>query len=595
MSVERTTQLWPEVVERVHRDGPAAPAIGVNGPDGTPANPFDLLWTRKAIAGSPLAEHVAAAGTRPEYGTSLYDPVAAWRVLQQYPGAFGTEFEQRNRACAEMTEHACALLGDISAARSGLGDSRRIWQAPVEIGDDSAGAILASARSGANGGRTTKSHPGLCTSPAWAEVMEEFGLAGIASLPTVGLGAWLMSLLTNDFPGGDDWRQDYVIFLAYAFYFEYNLDSASFGQQRAERVLQDLNHMWDVPGLPVDLVVRRLHMLTSMAFFDTKRKDEAAVRDNPTDGLTAWVHRDRDWWRDFKALDSGGWAHYLSFHPGVAGRDDMMLCGLTNDWVDLGPDLRNGECNQSVLAMTRGSVTTSALLECYERSVWMLNSQLTPDGRVRPERFTGCMTTIGTCMWEMSNHRHDIWRYYVIGIDSCAEATERDLYRSGLLADCYAEDFTPRLPVGTESLAVSRRPLPYEVLVGGEWHRGEVALSVPLCDAVEAGVLAMSVVLYSYVVPKLLRDGEITVPAFLSYVDSEYCGNFAEVMRSAYASGFDDPYCQAVASLVLEQWWSGMYFAIGLGSLIEAQPGAIAGDRAYDTAAEPAHPTPSYR
>jgi hypothetical protein len=408
--------------------------------------------------------------------------------------------------------------------------------------------------------------------------MDEFGLAGVASFPSVAMGSWWMTHLARDY---QDWRQDYLSMLCYSFYFEYNVDRASFGERRAERMLRELNLLWNLPDLSAELQVRRLHMTSSMAFFDTKRKHETAARSRSTDGLTAWVHRDRDWWRDFKAQDSGAWAHYLSWLPDDAGRDDMMLTGLTNDWVDLGPDLRNDECNQSVLAMTRGSVTTSALLQCYERSVWMLNAQLTSDGAVRPERYPACMGTIGTCVWEMCNHRHDLWRYYLIGIDSCAKACQRDLYKAGQLADCYTEDFEPCEPVNATPLTVPRRPLRYEVFVAGERYTGEVRLHTAVCEAVDSGVLPMSIVTYAYVVPMLLREKKITPSAFLSYMDSEYCKNFAIVMRSAHACEFSDPYCRAMASLVLEQWWCGMYFAIGLGSLIEAQPGKVASDRAH--------------
>jgi hypothetical protein len=506
-----------------------------------------------------------------------YEPEVARRTLRDDPAGLGRRFAEWNQACSGMTEHACALLEEIGRARVG-NHGQRVWRVPVKTTDDSAGAILAQARAGANDGRTTKSNVGFCTSPRWAEAMDEFGLAGVASFPSVALGSWWMAHLANDYR---DWREDYLSMLNYSFYFEYNLDRAAFGTWRAEQILRDLNHLWDMPRLPDELRVRRLHMTSSMAFFDTKRKHEAAVRNTPTDGLTAWVHRGRDWWRDFKAQDSGAWAHYLSFVAGDAGRDDMMLTGLTNDWVDLGPDLRNDECNQSVLAMTRGCVTTAALLECYERSVWMMNAQLTPEGGVKPERYSACMGTIGTCIWEMCNHRHDVWRYYAIAVDACAEASKRDLYKAGQLADCYSPEFEPSEPGNATRVAVPRRALPYEVLIAGERHSGNVRLHTAVGDAVESGVLPMSVVTYAYVVPLLLRERKITPSAFLSYMDGAYCENFAAVMRSGHASQFSDQYCRAMASLVLEQWWCGMYFAIGLGSLIEAQPGTIASDRAH--------------
>lgn len=148
-------------------------------------------------------------------------------------------------------------------------------------------------------------------------------------------------------------------------------------------------------------------MLCSRTFFDLKLTHEAAVRNQATDGLTAWVHTELDTWRDFKALDSGGYAHYQSFAPGVAGGDDMMLSGLVNDWVDLGPDLRHEECNQSVFALTRGSVVMADLLRCYERIVWMLNASFASD-----ERHAGCMSIVTVCIWGPCSHRQDVWRYF---------------------------------------------------------------------------------------------------------------------------------------------------------------------------------------
>ncbi|MFE9500375.1 hypothetical protein [Streptomyces collinus] len=546
-----------------------------------PENPFDVLWTRKRVADSPLADHVTAAQAkrkRGEAATWLYTPDAALRALREDPASFGSQFEPWSRACAEMTDHACLLLKEINQARCGQGTGQHVWSSAVQVGDDLAGAILARARTGSNRGRSTKSNPGFCTSRQWANMMDEFGLAGAASLPTVALGSWWMVPLTNDYR---DWRLDYTIMLGSTFFFEYNVDTASFGGKRAKQVLQDLNALWDMPGLSPELQVRRMHMLSSMAFFDTKRRDEAAAHAQATDGLTAWVHHDRDWWRDFKSLDSGAWANFLGFAKGTPGRDDMMLCGLTNDWVDLGPDLRNDECNQSVLALTRGSLTMSALLEAYERSVWMMNEQLTADATIKPARAVGSLATIGTCLWEMCNHRHDVWRYYAIGVEACAEARARDLYKSVPLAECYDSDFTPRDAVGAPSLKVPRRSIPYEVTLADKRYVGEVNLHTAVCDAVDAGVLPMDVVTYTYVIPMLLRNKEISSTQFLSYMDLGYCANFVAVMRSGHASDFSDLYSAGVAALVMEQWWCGMFFGIGVGSLIEAQPGAVANDRAH--------------
>ncbi|MGW1050791.1 hypothetical protein ACWDBD_29100 [Streptomyces sp. NPDC001118] len=64
-------------------------------------------------------------------------------------------------------------------------------------------------------------------------------------------------------------------------------------------------------------------------------------------------------------------------------------------------------------------------------------------------------------------------------------------------------------------------------------------------------------------------------------MDRAYCHHFAQIMRSGHASDFKRPFSEPMAALVMEQWWHGMYFAIGAGSLIEAQPDRFAGDRAH--------------
>ncbi|PHH79854.1 hypothetical protein CDD80_3587 [Ophiocordyceps camponoti-rufipedis] len=194
------------------------------------------------------------------------------------------------------------------------------------------------------------------------------------------LGSWWMRLLLRDF---DDWTQDYLSILDYSFFLEYNVDQMGRGPS-SDPLMREILALWDMTGLSPELPI---------------------FRSRESTGKTVWVHASRDAFRDFKALDSGGFAHYLSFAPGVAGRDDMMLAGLVNDWVDLGPDLRYQECCQSVFALTRGSLALRDLLSCYERTLWMLNASL-----VSGERLVGWMTLVGTCVWQLVNHRQDITR-----------------------------------------------------------------------------------------------------------------------------------------------------------------------------------------
>lgn len=52
-------------------------------------------------------------------------------------------------------------------------------------------------------------------------------------------------------------------------------------------------------------------------------------------------------------------------------------------------------------------------------------------------------------------------------------------------------------------------------------------------------------------------------------------------MRAGHESDFKRPFSEPMSALIMEQWWHGMHFAIGAGSLVEAQPDQIAGDRAH--------------
>ncbi|RDA84350.1 hypothetical protein CP532_2583 [Ophiocordyceps camponoti-leonardi (nom. inval.)] len=540
--------------------------------------PLDVLWTRKAVRQSPLATHVSRVkdellktGSQDE---TTYD--SAFRML--IDEARDLPSDSYSRDLVEMTENAVQLLQDIIEARSDTGTptrdrgSSRVVARQVSVGNDAVAKILGRARAGANGGRCTKSKVVACPSPAYAQVMKEFGLEGVAAYP-VFLGCWWMALLLCDF---DDWRQDYLAILDYSFFFEYNVDRVGRGRS-SSALLGEILAMWDMPDLSTELRLRRAHMLLSMTFFDLKRTHESEFRGRETDGLTAWVHSDRDAWRDFKALDSGGFAHWLSFASGVEGRDDMMLSGLVNDWVDLGPDLRYQECNQSVLALTRGSLALDDLLRCYERTVWMLNASF-----VSGRRHVGCLTIIAACIWELCNHRQDVWRYFSLGFDLCPAVESLDLYKVAELADCYTTDLLPREVVGDgDVLRVRRRRHPYRVYVQGVEHSGSVQLDTEVCDAVEGGLLPASMVEYQIILPRLLRRGEIGAEAFLKYMDSHYCAHFADVVRSGHRQRFCRGYGRAVAALVMEGWWSGLYLAMGVGSLIEARPDYIANDRLH--------------
>jgi len=340
--------------------------------------------------------------------------------------------------------------------------------------------------------------------------MKEQELFGTMAYPAFASGSWLAGLSTGEY---DDWRQDYITTLIYTFFLEYNLDRI--GGEHRNHVLRDLACMWEMPGLPADLRARKAHMLCDMAYFDEKRRSEAALRSIPTTGLTAWVFRDRDLWRDFKACDSAMFGHYLSCVPGAIGRDDLMMTGLANDWLDIGPDLRNSECAQSVLTLTRGSISTSALIECYERSVWMANAMLTPEAGVKPERLPMLAVTMSVNVWCMCSHRHDVWRYYAVAIEACAQVQGRDLYRSCQLADCYSKELEPTEPASSSRVTVPRRPVSYTVTVAGKRHSGTVEIHTAVIDAVENRIFPMEAVEYQYIIPRLFFLKVITSSEFI--------------------------------------------------------------------------------
>ncbi len=578
-----------ELVQRIHSE----PVIFNTKTDAFTESPLDVLRSRKAIKTAPLADHIA------RLRRMLYDPqsesadLPGWsyhpqlvrQTMRESPQAFGAEFEDRSNEVSEIVENGCHLLDHIDKIRSagilgayeGAPDDGPVWPVAVTGDDGLIQEVFVRARSGANHGRSTKS-TGLvgCANPSWLQVVEEFELHGAAAYPIFATGAWLGGLGAGEYA---DWWQDYISILIYGFYLEYNIDAI--GGERHNRLLRDLSCLLEMPDLPAELRARKAHMMCDMAFFDKKRRHEAALRSVPTTGMTAWVFRDRDLWRDFKACDSALFGHYLSLIPGDIGRDDLMLTGLANDWGDLGPDLRNGECAQSVLTLTRGSISTSSLVECYERTVWMINSMLTPEAGIKPDRFPMLSMTMCVSVWDMTNHRHDVWRYYALAVEACAQVLDRDLFQSCQLADCYSKELEPIYPLDSTQMVVPRRPLNYAVTIAGKRYSGQIEIHAAVVDAVENGILPMDAIGYQYIIPRLLFHKNISSSEFMSHMDKYYCENFAILMRAAHNANFSKEFVGALSSLVLEQWWSGMIYAIGVGSMIEAQPGTVANDREH--------------
>ncbi|PFH62939.1 hypothetical protein XA68_10992 [Ophiocordyceps unilateralis] len=543
--------------------------------------PFGVLWTRKIIQQSPLATHITNVKEK-LYGPGLQDAPGDDKTCESalkllIKEARNISSGTHSSDLVDMTENALELLREIMEAR---GDAtapsekhalRKVTARQVSIGDDAVMNILRRARAGANGNCCTKSKVAACTSPAYAEVLEQFGLQGVAAYP-VFLGSWWAAHLLGDF---DDWRQDYLAILDYSFFFEYNVDKVVLGQS-SSALMKEILALWDMPGLSHELRVRRAHMLISLSFFDLKRTHESAFHGRKTDGLTVWVHASRDLFRDFKALDSGCFAHYLSFAPGVAGRDDMMLSGLVNDWVDLGPDLRYQECNQSVFALTRGSLALDDLVRCYERTVWMLNASFVSD-----QRHVGCMAFVASCVWELINHRQDVWRYYSLAYDVCSALEPLNLDKIANLAECYTTDLKPRKVPDANELSFPYQTYPYLTRVNAIDHEGLVMLPTELCDSVASGLLPKSVIDYQVILPHLLRQGEIGAEVFLSHMDGHYCAHTAAILRSGHRHNFCRPYGRALAALIMHQWRSGLFFAMGIGSLVDATADYIANDRLH--------------
>jgi hypothetical protein len=583
---------------RVHGGTEAAGAE--SGPRAPVRDLLDVLSPQSYIGGSAFAEHLKRLRQYPHSALGdgdvpsrverspgwTYDPDDARRAVAEEPWVSDSRFSAWTRACGEMAENGIAMLADVVACRqdrdiaTGPGWESAVRARPVRVraDQDRAGEIFALARSGANEGQTTKSLLGPCPHPAWRYVTGKYGLKGVNALPVVTIGTHGTGLLTQTYT---NWKQDYVTFLDLMFYLEYNIDTIMLSEAEINRMMTDLCRAMDFPGLPYDLQVRRLHMACGMAFFDAKRKYETLFSEEPTDGRTAWVFRDRDQWRDFKAMDSAVLGQYISFVEGTAGRDDLMLTGHAHDWVDLGPDLRNSECGQSVLTLTRGSITCQDLLRCYERTVWLLNAQWTQEGDIKPGRYAACVYCGAVGTWAACDHRHDIWRYYSLAADAYGDAMRRDLYKACQLADCYSEDMSFREPApGACRVSIPRSALPFDVRVAGQRHTGEVEVHEVVVQAVRESVLPMSLVATMFIISILLRDGRITPSAFLAHMDAVYCQNAAALTESLHAGKFNRAVGNALCALVMEQWWNGMYYAIGLGSLIEAQPGRVGRDRA---------------
>ncbi|RDA95719.1 hypothetical protein CP533_1121 [Ophiocordyceps camponoti-saundersi (nom. inval.)] len=537
--------------------------------------PLDVLWTRKAIQESPLAAHVSRVKDMlretETHDETMYDSALGMLIKE----AQNLPLDSYSQDLVQMTENATELLREIMEARAASDSPSKGCRPPrvtarqAIVSEDAVKKILDRAGEGSS---CTKSKVVPCSSPAYAQVMEEFGLSGVAAYP-VFLGCWWMSLQLEDF---NDWRKDYISILDYCFFLEYNVDKVNHGRS-STALMRHVLALWDMPHLSSEMRLRRAHMLHSMSFFDLKRRHESEIRGRKTDGLTTWVHSDRDMWRDFKALDSAGFAHFLSFAKGVEGRDDMMIPGLVNDWVDLGPDLRYEECNQSVFALTRGSLALEDLLLCYERTVWMLNASF-----VSERRRVGSQSFAATCIWQMCNHRQDVWRYYSLAFDLCSAVEALDLYKVANLADCYTPDLLPKKDVANAGvLRVSRRRYSYRVCVDGTEYSGGIELDREVCDAVQEGLLPKSMVDYQLILPHLLRQGQVTADTFLHHMDSHYCAHFVDVMRSGHGHDFSRPCQRAIACLVMEEWRSGLFFAMGIGSLIDARPDYTANDRPY--------------
>jgi hypothetical protein len=211
----------------------------------------------------------------------------------------------------------------------------------------------------------------------------------------------------------------------------------------------------------------------------------------------------------------------------------------------------------------------------------MFNDMLTPAARIKPERFPMLSMSMCVSVWDMTNHRHDVWRYYALAVEACAQVLDRDLYQSCQLADCYSKELEPIAPVNSTSVIVPRRPLHYNVTVAGKRHSGQVEIHAAVADAVKNGTLPREAVEYQYIIPTLLFHKDINSSEFMSYMDQHYCAHFAIMMRAAHDANFNKEFIEASSSLVLEQWWSGIIYAIGVGSLVEAQPGTVANDRVH--------------
>jgi hypothetical protein len=579
-------KTYAELAARIHKNLP--PAGGEFGPEIA-----DVLWPRRAAEDSPFGRYLAALrserekGERPREERSwTYDPASALREAREGDWLADEKTGPWTAAVVEMSENAIRLNEAVVRARSAPDDARdpdwqataEAWPVPVRTGEDRAGEFFAWARAGANGGKSTKSNVTRCPHPDWQEVCRVHGLRGFISLPVVTLGSHGFGLQSLP-PEG--WEPDYITLLLYLFYLDYNADTL--GGSAGNSFTEDMARAMNYPDLPYNLRLSRLYIMCDMAFFDAKRKAEALFRQTPTAGAHAWVFRNRDRWRDYKAADSSMFSHYLWHAPGLEGRNDLMMSGVTNDWLDLGPDLRYSESGNSVLTLTRGSIACADLLDAYERTLWMLNDHWTDEGDIKADRYTGCVIAMSVGLWGETGHRHDVWRYYASAFDVCEDATRRNLQGVvGLLADCYTESFELKEPRNIPQLAVPRDALDYDILVGGHRHTGTVHLHRALVKVVDDGRMPKGMVEYMLVLPLLLRQGRVTPEEFLDHMDQHYCTDSAMLTHTLHANNFDREVGVALSALVMEQWWSGFFYAVGIGSLIEAQPGQVANDRLFD-------------
>ncbi|KAF7943863.1 uncharacterized protein EAE97_005933 [Botrytis byssoidea] len=206
--------IVPEVATRIH-----------NGK--TRNIPLEVLWTRKSAEHTPLANHISTI-KKGSYVASEQTPYQhggeqSWN-FERFELRKMVEFGMQSRPSdahsmelMEMTSNAIDSLREIIRQRAKPSNPldksnrvNRVWAQPVSVAqDDTVVMMLQRARMGANSGHSTKSKVVSCPSPLYAEVMDEFGLIGVANYP-VFMSTWWITLLMHDF---DDWHQDFLAIL----------------------------------------------------------------------------------------------------------------------------------------------------------------------------------------------------------------------------------------------------------------------------------------------------------------------------------------------------------------------------------------------